>query len=357
MNITDVNTRIKALSDTKQKDIYSLMGELERFRLVISTLMDELWIEYDYPYPLNLRISTEEFYKKYPESFYVYKTCENTNDVTESLIYINEESGIAILANPNYAGFCIRTPECEPALLKFIAENFSKESISHTPKVGLLSYSNARYSIEYKDINSIVELDWDTNYNEDFKTVHENLYENITTLSKSLHILHGSPGTGKTTYLRYLISLLSKGENKVVYLPSNLTYILSNPDFISNVGILKNKILIIEDAEEILIAGDKRSLAISNILNISDGILGDIYQLHMIFTFNTAITQIDPAILRKGRLNFKYEFAELEESKARALCEKLNVEYKGYKTLAEIYNSVENGAVIKKTKNIGFLAA
>lgn len=356
MNLSQFNDKLQKLPESLKRDSYLFMGELDRFRTLISYIMGEFWIEFDYPRPLNLKMDMSEFIKKYPDSFYTYLTCKNKENIENQCIYINDAEGFAALVHPTYAGFSLKSTDNLPALLKFIEDNFTENKANLVPKIGLLGYSNGRYNIEYKEINSVVDIDWETNYNEDFKIVHDNLYKNVTTLTKSLHILHGKPGTGKTTYLRYLISLFASGKNQMVYLPSNLTYILSNPDFISSIGILKNKILIVEDAEEVLVSGDKRSLAISNILNISDGILGDIYQLHMIFTFNTNISKIDPAILRKGRLNFKYEFTDLEESKAKALCKKLNIEYKGYKTLSDIYNSLENGGASKTKSSIGFLA-
>ena len=47
--------------------------------------------------------------------------------------------------------------------------------------------------------------------------------------AKGLVLLHGLPGTGKTSYIRYLIRQLDK---EVIFIPPNMAYALTNPDFI-----------------------------------------------------------------------------------------------------------------------------
>ena len=78
-------------------------------------------------------------------------------------------------------------------------------------------------------------------------------------------------------------------------------------------------------------------------LNISDGLLADCLNIQIICSFNTDLSKIDGALLRKGRLIAKYEFKELSKVKAQSLSDKL-----GYQTamtqsmtLAAIYNQVD----------------
>lgn len=48
-------------------------------------------------------------------------------------------------------------------------------------------------------------------------------------------------------------------------------------------------------------------------LNFTDGILSDIMGIPIILTYNTHSDNIDQALLRKGRLQYKHEFGLLKE--------------------------------------------
>jgi hypothetical protein len=95
-----------------------------------------------------------------------------------------------------------------------------------------------------------------------------------------------------------------------------------------------NSILIVEDAENII--RDRKNdtplpnQAVSNLLNLSDGLLGDAMQLHIICTFNCDVTGIDPALLREGRLVVEHKFDKLNVSNARRLCTVLGVPGDGH---------------------------
>jgi hypothetical protein len=95
--------------------------------------------------------------------------------------------------------------------------------------------------------------------------------------------------------------------------------------------------------------------AISNILNLSDGILGDCLNIQIVSTFNTDLKNIDDALLRKGRLIARYKFDALTEDRVRKLSATLGVEFnKDFKILADIYNSREK-KFFKEKKQIGLV--
>ena len=97
----------------------------------------------------------------------------------------------------------------------------------------------------------------------------------------------------------------------------------------------------------------------SALLNISDVLLSDFLNIQVICSFNTDISKIDSALIRKGRLIAKYEFKELVVEKAQALSDKLKFDTKIYKpmTLTEIYNQHEPGFEQTQQRNaIGFTA-
>ena len=89
---------------------------------------------------------------------------------------------------------------------------------------------------------------------------------------------------------------------------------------ISFISKFRNSVLLLEDAESILTSPDgERNQAVSNILNISDGLLNDHMDMQIIATFNTSRKVIDSALLRKGRLMVDYKFKKLNAEQSTKL--------------------------------------
>lgn len=179
------------------------------------------------------------------------------------------------------------------------------------------------------------------NYNEDFAEVDAVIKDAITTNQKGLMLLHGVPGSGKTSYIRHLITLGAK--RKIVYIPTHLTAAIASPEFISFVkDRLVDSVLVVEDAEAVLLDRDNpesHKTAVSNLLNMTDGILADALNLLIICTFNKKLEDLDDALLRKGRLKLRYEFNKLSQDRADKLAMKLFGKTIGREdTLANIYN-------------------
>ena len=130
--------------------------------------------------------------------------------------------------------------------------------------------------------------------------------------------------------------------------PELLTFLIDNP----------NSIFVIEDAENIIVDREQNGYSpVSTLLNISDGLLSDCLNIQIICTFNTDISKVDAALLRKGRMIAQYEFKELETVKAQALSKKLGFDriITNPMTLTEIYNQEEQDfSQQKKKKMIGF---
>ncbi len=193
-------------------------------------------------------------------------------------------------------------------------------------------------------------------YTEEFSKLYEYTKSKLLKQDNGLVLFHGIPGTGKTTIIKNLISSLDK---KLIYLPSSYITYLDDPSFLPfAIKNFEDSVVIIEDADELL---RKRTHgtngAVSNLLNISDGILGHILKCSFVCTFNMEITNIDEALLRKGRLISKWEFKALSKEQANKLCESKGLELIDKEaTLAEIFNQKESsfGNEVKERKKLGF---
>jgi hypothetical protein len=186
------------------------------------------------------------------------------------------------------------------------------------------------------------KLDIASHYEDDFKEVDQLIQKRLNKKNdKGIILLHGTPGTGKTTYLRYLIGRIKK---KVLFLSPELAANITNPDLIQLLIDNPDSVLIIEDAENIIMQRQSgHDSGVSNLLNISDGLLSDFLNIQLICTFNSSVSTVDQALMRKGRLIAKYEFNKLSVAKAQALSDKLGYETNISKpmSLAEIFNQKE----------------
>ena len=242
----------------------------------------------------------------------------------------------------------------------------SKESM-----IGIISHDGNGYYVKSFSLAGKIPqfVHIDEHYGESFSEFHDKMLRRINTETKGLILFHGEPGTGKTQYIRMLLDQLTKTNKSILYVPPGFSDQLTDPmmvEFISEWIWEEDRdcILLIEDAEPLLETrngADGRSTGISNLLNMTDGILNDMLGLMVIATFNTSISKIDSALLRPQRLIARKEFGRMDKEQAQKLATALEVELPDIEypaTLAEFYANKKGHEVlfhsVKQERKIGF---
>jgi hypothetical protein len=222
----------------------------------------------------------------------------------------------------------------------------------------IISSSSMGYELRAANIKEF-DIPLELNYGESFVDKYADIVDKLRNNKHGLFIFHGEPGTGKTTLIRKLVSELAE-DKTIIYVPSYFMFDIANPELISFISKFRNSVLLLEDAEMILTSSEEeRNQAVSNILNISDGLLNDHMDMQIIATFNAQKKIIDEALLRKGRLMVDYKFKKLTAIQATKLSQYigLNKTYTTSMSLAEIYEEKTGKQLIENetnTKKIGF---
>lgn len=237
--------------------------------------------------------------------------------------------------------------------LKELALEFAYERELTLDTIHILTKTSTGFDFKPFTISKNIVCDIE-NYNDDLAEFDCHLCKNLQNSQSGLYLFHGKPGTGKTTYIRHLIK---NQEREILYIPSNMAESLASAEFIALLKDKEDSIIVIEDAEKALISRtvDEYNHAVSTLLNLTDGILGDALKLQIICTFNCELNQIDSALLRPGRLKGLFEFKPLTVKKAQKLSQKLgqNRQITQPLTFAEVYNE-NNFEYDCNVKSIGF---
>lgn len=239
-----------------------------------------------------------------------------------SYLFLWDDAIVEIeFSGENYISYAVNSLQREfvDDLRKFIDPLFVTEItqghvyaiVSHGGNLSLNNIGNAGIPLERRNYNPKVLEDYDYVV-KDFNT---------TSPSGRMAIMEGIPGTGKTHLVRGML----------MEVPDAM-FVLVSPDMVSQLGgpqllplLLSQRrnqtgpiILVLEDADKCLVTrqGDNIS-SIQSLLNLGDGILGSLLDLRILATTNANKLEMEPALMRAGRLSRRLEVGSLELDTAK----------------------------------------
>ena len=214
-------------------------------------------------------------------------------------------------------------------IVSIIANNIVPAEGRTADKVFVIGMSNSAYDFYKLGIASIpLERD---NYTSKVIGAYDEAVADLRTTAPRgrLTIFDGPPGSGKTHLIRAFINDIKNGI--FVFVPPSIVDFLSSPELLPM--LIKKKsssqiegpiVFIFEDADNILTARTKDNLSvISTLLNMTSGLLGSMLDIRASATTNSPTGDIDPALLRPGRLSVHSTVGNLNSHEATKVYKRL----------------------------------
>lgn len=236
------------------------------------------------------------------------------------------------------------------------------ERIEGTIKMGFWRSTQSSSSRAHRDVKRVAKRPWneiERNYPAKARKAIDTLMKvNRETLGGKLLLLYGPPGTGKTNVLASLAhewkqwcDVDSVLDPEVLFTDAGYLHEMiagvasdeSDDDFIKDIQDEidkdnRHRMIIVEDCDELIRAGEGGGQALARLLNVTDGLLGQSSNLLIAITTNEDISALHPAVTRPGRCMAQIEVGRLSPSEAVAwLGTSLPSEYSDGATLAELY--------------------
>jgi hypothetical protein len=277
------------------------------------------------PHPTPIRLSTHHLYFQLPDNVLVALFCDSRNG-SRLVLWAPDFDQARVVYQSLRTRYAV-APKRKPVAPVFYVLRSVGRDVGVQPIPVPRQYQQL-WRRRKSTGGTYTAAEWlALHYGREFPVWHQQFATDLRArTSGGLTLLRGEPGTGKSTYLRFLLADLGK-THRFYYLPTNAFDLLTSPsmaDFWLEEGNdhpgRGGRVVILEDAERLLMerSADKQD-RLSNLLNLADGFLGDALQLHVICTVNCPLERIDPALLRPGRLTASYAFSRLTQADAKAL--------------------------------------
>lgn len=321
---------------------------------------------YEAYHRINLSVSVEKLKKKFKlnENDFVFKRefSKDNNiyrvDKEASAYFLNLTEGIMLLLTSYRFSFYYSSAKhfFELKDIIKILDPEEQRRVSGKARLSMILYDNSSewgYELKRFSLNKS-NLDLDKNYNNDFIPINKKITDFLNDKkSTGLILLHGKYGTGKTSYIKHL---MSKTNTHFILLPKSMLATIANPSFFLFISEFKNSVLILEDCDELLVGTSVQGNPLVHFLSLAEGLLAETYSYKIICSLNASRREINDKVIRKSKLVVNYEFKELDTEKAQNLSNSFGSKDVIHRPtiLADIYNKNKNTFAIAEEKKLGF---
>jgi hypothetical protein len=227
------------------------------------------------------------------------------------------------------------TAELARKILEQTTDGVAAEEEAEEEKVTVGFWYAAPQRGPYRTVRTITAEPWETvrkNYSaSSVKALDKLMAVKRTEATGRMILLHGAPGTGKTTALRTLAREWREWCQVDYVLDPDALF--SSPGYLMEVAMgveyhghgddpdetkRRWRLLLLEDCDE-LIRGEAKATsgqALSRLLNLTDGLLGQGQNILVAITTNEPLGRLHPAVVRPGRCLAQIEVGALSEGEA-----------------------------------------
>ena len=254
------------------------------------------------------------------ETYFTYKDTPCRIQVDKNYPPMFNGGGLDMWCELNIGIFVETSKQARDLLEEFASDAIKYGENKTENKISIWSYKNGWHKINKLDKRSMSTIY--LNSKEKQKIIND-VNQFITDKSdytkfgipyKRNYLLYGPPGSGKTSMIFALASMLDK---EIFTL--NLSSIKDETKLIEAIcNMNSNCITVFEDIDAVFVNRESTSsVSLSTILNILDGLC----HKHGAITFMTAnhINTLDAALLRPGRIDFKMEFTSASYEQIRQM--------------------------------------